>query len=205
MSISPWLPCLTSLQDSQGGRLWLGQGWEVSALTLCDSPFPCFNFQLHTESLKCHTLFFLTQGILLEQVKSSTCLAHTGQWMKSCEWKVAAKWLGGQVIHGFYVSSQMLATVGALIHVGLNLQISCGGFQAVWPHVAVPQILLWKYIFSLFSMFYLLSLFSLFVRKKETWRKCLSCRIHQAVILMHFYSVSLLGFDTVFCFVKIET
>lgn len=74
MSISPWLPCLTSLQDSQGGRLRLGQGWEVSALTLCDSPFPCFNFQLHTESLKCHTLFFLTQGILLEQVKRSSSL-----------------------------------------------------------------------------------------------------------------------------------
>lgn len=177
MSISPWLPCLTSLQDSQGGRLWLGQGWEVSVLTLCDSPFPCFNFQLHTEALKCHTLFFLTQGVLLEQVKSSTCLAHTGQWMKSYGWKVAAKWVGGQGIHGFSISSQMLATVGALsMHVRLNLQISCGCFQAVWPHVAAFHKFYSENKFSVCSLcsIFCLSFHFLWEKRKPEGNVCLA-------------------------------
>lgn len=62
-----WIsPRLTSLQDSEGGRLWLGQRWEVKSLVRRLSPFFCpFHFQAPLRAPQMSHQFRLTQGVLL--------------------------------------------------------------------------------------------------------------------------------------------
>lgn len=99
LSVSPLVPHLTSLQDGQGGRIRLGQRWEVSLLACYLSFFLFFfffsfvHFQLQIEFLKCHTLFCLGAVLSFKLLGIRT---DGGLYLPGTSWMINQKQLAGE-------------------------------------------------------------------------------------------------------------
>lgn len=130
VSLSPPLPRLTSVQDSQDRRFWLGQRWEVSpsviifhhrSFSFCSSTAPDWIPQMsHLRAVWRPPLSVELLGIRADEGLYLPGTSRGDKSKTTCRWKAASEWARSR---GSVSADRRMAGLLFLAHRGFKLTL----------------------------------------------------------------------------------